>query len=225
MFFQSDIKAGALERKTLSLTFDDGPGPATTELARYLAREGVRATFFVIGRHVARYAGVIELLVEMGHLVGNHTLTHPNLRDLGYGAAYGEIRETHRLLADVVQSGPHFFRAPWGHWPGESPNLPDLLNLDPDLGRYVGPIHWDVDGHDYDHWELGRSVTDCAASYRQVIAASKGAGIVLMHDSRHDGNDAAYRPLELMKELLPTLRAEGYEFLRLDEMPGIRGQV
>ena len=81
MFFDRDIKGNQLPPKTLCLTYDDGPGetrgdgsgPRTLELGRYLFVQGIRATFFVVGKNVERYPEVLPQLQAWGHLIGNHT--------------------------------------------------------------------------------------------------------------------------------------------------------
>ncbi len=87
MFFDLDLRGDALPPKTLCLTYDDGPGqtegvgpgPKTAELGHYLAERGIAATFFVIGRHVRAYPGIVARLRAGGHIVANHTDTHPTL--------------------------------------------------------------------------------------------------------------------------------------------------
>jgi peptidoglycan/xylan/chitin deacetylase (PgdA/CDA1 family) len=64
----------------LALTFDDGPNPAITpKLLDLLDRFQVKATFFVIGRFVRQCGALTKEIAERGHLLANHTETHPNL--------------------------------------------------------------------------------------------------------------------------------------------------
>ena len=64
----------------LALTYDDGPNdPHTLRLLEVLARHDVRATFFLIGRFVQQRPDIARELVKAGHLIGNHTFTHPLL--------------------------------------------------------------------------------------------------------------------------------------------------
>src|SRR5882757_5519984 len=66
--------------KKIALTYDDGPNdPYTPQLLDVLARHEVRATFFLIGRFVARRPNIVRDLVKAGHVAGNHTYTHPPL--------------------------------------------------------------------------------------------------------------------------------------------------
>src|SRR3981189_1045767 len=64
----------------LALTYDDGPNdPHTLRLLETLAKQGVHATFFLIGRYVEQRPDIALELVNAGHVVGNHTFTHPLL--------------------------------------------------------------------------------------------------------------------------------------------------
>jgi peptidoglycan/xylan/chitin deacetylase (PgdA/CDA1 family) len=77
MLFDHDLKGFDLPARTLCLTYDDGPGPHTLELGRFLHEEGIRAAFFVIGRVAAEQPEVLARLRAWGHLIGNHTWSHP----------------------------------------------------------------------------------------------------------------------------------------------------
>src|SRR6476646_2784937 len=66
--------------KQLALTYDDGPNdPHTLRLLEVLARHDVQATFFLIGRYVQQRPDIVRAIVNSGHIVGNHTFSHPNL--------------------------------------------------------------------------------------------------------------------------------------------------
>jgi hypothetical protein len=87
-------------------------------------------------------------------------------------------------------------------------------------GQYVGPVNWDVSAEDWAFWRDGSAPEDCADAYRAAIQ-SAGAGIVLMHDCTADEeswqrNNATY---EVVRILVPELRALGYRFVGLAEAP------
>ncbi len=68
------------ESKQLALTYDDGPNdPHTFRLLEVLAKHNVKATFFLIGRFVKQRPDIARELMRAGHVVGNHTFSHPNL--------------------------------------------------------------------------------------------------------------------------------------------------
>jgi peptidoglycan/xylan/chitin deacetylase (PgdA/CDA1 family) len=81
-----------LDDREVVLTFDDGPWPATDQkILAALARECVRATFFLIGRNASAHPGLVRRMAAEGHTVAHHTFAHPNLKYMKPEAAIGEI--------------------------------------------------------------------------------------------------------------------------------------
>src|SRR5579875_1615816 len=126
MFFHNDIKGDGLPPRTVCLTYDDGPGattgdgpgPRTEELGDYLSSRGIPATFFVIGRHAEAHRELLGRLRGWGHLIGNHTYSHPGLVSLAAsgGDVIGEIARTDEIIAPYVDAEVKFVRAPYGNW-------------------------------------------------------------------------------------------------------------
>jgi peptidoglycan/xylan/chitin deacetylase (PgdA/CDA1 family) len=245
MFFHSDIKGDRLPPRTLCLTYDDGPGatsgdgpgPCTEELGEYLFTRGIAATFFVIGQHAERHRDVLGRLKARGHLIANHTYSHPGLVSLALsgGDVIGEIARTDEIIGPYVDSDVRYFRAPYGNWreTDESAGGADqptsivasVLNEDRRLKSYVGPINWDISGEDYDFWRRGLSAEDCAATYLERIRLA-ARGIVLMHDSsENDKIRARNLTYHATRLIVPALEAEGYRFVRLDEIPQVRSAM
>ena len=240
MFFDLDLRGDTLPPKTLCLTYDDGPGrtdgdgpgPKTAELGQFLADRGVAATFFVIGHHVREHPGIVARLRAGGHLIGNHTDTHPTLvsfvRDGGDVAA--EIARADLAIGSPSKAGElTFFRAPYGYWRDDP--TPDqeastslvarTLNAGGRFPHLVGPVGWDIDPMDWRCWRSGAAAEECGQTYLDAIEA-EGRGIVLMHDSSEtrairDGNLA----FEMTRWLVPILQERGYQFVRLDQVPGV----
>jgi peptidoglycan/xylan/chitin deacetylase (PgdA/CDA1 family) len=227
MFQEKNIHGNALEKGVLSLTFDDGPGPQTEEVARFLHENGIQATFFVLGKHAEAQPAVLERLVALGHLVGNHLFGHSWLDQISPSETLSQIERTHQLISRVQPNGPFLFRPPWGKWNfwNSTESLPVFLNNQAALHNYVGPISWDIDGRDYWYWPNERTVAECAAEYEQKIENKPHGGIVLMHDNQHDGDNAKYKPLELVTTLVPRLIERGFTFIRTDEIDAIRSQM
>ena len=99
----------------IALTFDDGPNPvATPRLLDVLARHGVRATFFLIGNFARREPGLTRRIAAEGHLVGNHTMSHPWLPRLSLARIRQEIADCNGVLEDVLGAPVRFFRPPHG---------------------------------------------------------------------------------------------------------------
>jgi peptidoglycan/xylan/chitin deacetylase (PgdA/CDA1 family) len=246
MFFHVDIKGDGLPPKTLCLTYDDGPGatdgdgpgPRTDELGAYLHSRGIAATFFVIGRHAEAHRDLLDRLRDRGHLIGNHTDSHPGLVSLAMsgGDVVGEVARTDEIIAPHAGTRIKFLRAPYGNW-RETEEAGDAsrdkpisivaraLNRSGRFRDHVGPINWDISGEDYDFWKEGRPAEDCARRYLELIRRA-GRGIILMHDSSDEaGMRAGNRTCEVTRLIVPILEAEGYRFVRLDAIPQVQSAM
>jgi peptidoglycan/xylan/chitin deacetylase (PgdA/CDA1 family) len=241
MFFYAPIWGSRLPDKVLCLTFDDGPdameersgGPQTLGLARFLHERGIPATFFVVGDRAKNALNTLVTLRDMGHLIGTHTDSHPDLVEL---VAQGVNPTPHVLEADILirntlfsketfLSATTFFRSPFGRWRSKGLNISqvaDPLNKEKLLARCVGPIHWDIDSKDWICWRDGLSV-EASAELCLAQIEKKGKGIVLLHDSnvedelRNKNNTYA-----LCRVIIPELQKRGYRFVRLDAIPHVR---
>jgi peptidoglycan/xylan/chitin deacetylase (PgdA/CDA1 family) len=236
MFFHRDIKGGHLPRGTVCLTYDDGPGvtegdgpgPNTLELGRYLFEQEIGATFFVIGRHAEEHREVLARLWEWGHLIGNHTHSHPGLVSLALagGDVVGELQKTDRIIRPYVSSDVVYFRAPYGNWREKvRPNsdedkttslVAEVLNRSGQFPDYVGPINWDIVAEDWACWRQGVSAEECA--FRYLAETERvGAGIILMHDSSEEESVRHQnKTMQMTKILVSHLKERGYRFVRLD---------
>lgn len=227
MLFDHDLNGAHLPEKSLCLTFDDGPGPHTRELAYYLFENNIPATFFVIGEAAASQRALLRQLRDWGHAIGNHTWSHQGLVNLAM-AGGDVVREVARVDAVIrpVASSPVLLRPPYGSWrPQSASGIPNgqtaslvaqLLRESKRFDNYVGPIMWDIVGEDWKYWEQGRSVQQCL--HRHIDEIDRvGRGIVLLHDSSDELRlRAGNRTTELVMLLVPILRSKNYRFLSLD---------
>ena len=237
MFFDRDIKGDRLPPRTLCLTYDDGPGPHTRQLGRFLFEEGIGATFFVIGRHAEADLDTLACLRQWGHLIGNHTYSHPGLVSLalGGGDVVDEVARTDAIIRPYVSGEFTFLRAPYGNWrekkAADSPEdrnvsvVADALNRSGRFENYVGPVNWVISAADYDYWKRAASAEDCARAYLDKIERLS-RGIVLMHDSSdEEAVKENNQAMQTTKLLVPLLKAKGYRFVRLDSLPQLRSAL
>lgn len=217
--------SGLQGTKKLALTFDDGPTNQTDDVLNTLKKNGVKATFFVLGRNVDYHPAVMARMTAEGHLIANHTVTHarlgrryvrnPNLIIREIGGAHEEIAPFLRTNQGL------YFRAPYGFWKSDHAAT---LNADPILKHYVGPIYWDIGGYtaiddagnasssaDWDCWRREWTADECATGYMREIRRKKG-GVVLFHDVR-------MRTATMVEQMLPALIRDGYSFITLDQIP------
>ena len=222
MFTPQSLSGSNLPSKTLCFTFDDGPGSHTLDIAKYLFDEGIPATFFVVGKYAVHHPEILDTLIEWNHTVGNHTYDHPDLPY--YVSVNGDIQDQVLRTEAVLPASRNntiYFRAPYGKWSNEvstelNSNLLSALN-------YVGPIHWEVGGIDCWYWLQGKSVDEATQTYIADIEKA-GKGIVVFHDEIADMDflKPANKTLELLKQLVPKLKAMGYSFVSIETIDSLK---
>src|SRR5277367_3391907 len=163
----------------IALTFDDGPNdPYTERLLEILAEHQVRATFFMIGRFVRQRPDIVRTVQAAGHLIGNHTMSHPWLVLESPAKVRQELADCNAALEDVLGERVSYFRTPHGS------RRPDVLRAARELG--LTPVMWNVIGHD---WEKGIRAADVLDYLERGMSRNRRAGwgsnIVL-----HDGGQA-----------------------------------
>ncbi|MHB8302263.1 MAG: polysaccharide deacetylase family protein [Acidobacteriaceae bacterium] len=126
----------------IALTFDDGPNdPDTLRLLDVLARHRVRATFFMIGRFVRQRPDIARAVATAGHLIGNHTMTHPLLPTVSPSRVRQQLRDCNAALEDALGQPVRWFRPPHGG------RRPDVLRTARELG--LTPVMWNAMGQDW----------------------------------------------------------------------------
>jgi peptidoglycan/xylan/chitin deacetylase (PgdA/CDA1 family) len=121
----------------IALTYDDGPNDIVTErLLDVLAQHNVRASFFLIGRYVRQRPQIARAIASGGHLIGNHTMTHPWLAWQSYARIRQELTECNSLLEDTLGIPIRYFRAPHGA------RRPAVLSIARSLG--LTPVQWNI---------------------------------------------------------------------------------
>lgn len=225
-FKGSNIQNIHRKSKEIVLTFDDGPTPgATDKILDVLKAKNIKATFFIIASKVSAAPDLMKRIVDEGHIVANHSLTHKNMAEQSIfkwkKAARSEIMGAHEILKPYTKNYKTFFyRAPHGAWESKIANL---LNEEYSVSRdYRGPIMWDIGGSvrkengiyveaaDWACWAQKMTVNECLEGYVNDTR-KKGGGVVLMHDLRS-------LSAELTGKLIDTLENEGYTFKNLDEI-------
>jgi peptidoglycan-N-acetylglucosamine deacetylase len=194
--------------KQLALTYDDGPNdPHTLRLLDILAKHQVRATFFLIGRYVRQRPEIVRELAAAGHVVGNHTFTHPLLIFKSAAEVRKELEACDRTLSDAVGKYSGLFRPPFGG------RRPAVLRIARQLG--LDPVMWNVTGYDW-------NAPSVEHIERKVTRRVRGGDVILLHDGGHlqMGADRS-RTVTATDHLIARCKAEGYEFVTIPQMMGI----
>jgi thioesterase domain-containing protein/peptidoglycan/xylan/chitin deacetylase (PgdA/CDA1 family) len=199
----------------VALTFDDGPGPRSAELARLLRDEGVPGTFFVLGESLDRHGGVLDTYRECGHVIGLHGDRHRPFSSAGHAA--GELRRCAGRISGYLD-GTVWFRPPYGmgDWP---------------VPGFAGPVGWHAQGRDWDiTYRHGQTVDACVDAIAQRLIERDG-GIALLHDFAASTEftpaglteaDLDLRIIEITALLVERLRGAGLSFAALPEAARFR---
>ena len=195
--FGPSVFRGPGKRKSIALTFDDGPSESTPELLEYLDTEGVTATFFQCGMHVKRLPHVAGQVAAAGHEIGNHTYSHPRLPFKSPEFIDREFSEAQLVIQGETGVTPTLLRAPYGfRWLGLRAVQEKLLLLG---------VMWTVIGYDW------RWPTEKVSEY--VLRLSSPGGIICLHDGRGASlNPEIGNTIAAVKEIVPRLRDQGYRF-------------
>lgn len=184
------LTRGSPEGNALYLSFDDGPDPEhTPRLLDELATHGAHASFFLVGRHVEKHPQLAARIVAEGHLLGNHSWSHPSaFGEMPLQQQLQEIAHTDLLLAEFDHLAKHRFRPPRGSF-----SLSLLLHF---MRRRRAIAYWSYDSLDYRH------LADAAIVERLRCEPPRAGDIVLMHD------DAACASA-VLRTMLPEWQAAG----------------
>ncbi|WP_405866363.1 MULTISPECIES: polysaccharide deacetylase family protein [unclassified Streptomyces] len=178
--------------RTMVLTFDDGPDPRyTPHILDTLAEHDVRAMFFVCGEMAVDNQDLLARMADDGHLVGNHTWTHPLLTRLTRARIRSEMKRTSDVIEDAYGERPQWFRAPYGAWNRAA------FQLGAEMG--MEPLAWTVDTLD---WTTPGTRTIVG---RVEDGAAPGV-VVLSHDAGGDRSQS----VRALRDYLPQLLDSGY---------------
>jgi len=185
---------------TLALTFDDGPNPAVTpQLLDLLDRYDVRATFFLIGRHVRACPALAAAVARRGHAIGNHTDTHPNLVWLSRAQVLAELGRCDAAILSATGQSPGIMRPPYGFRGPQVHAAARQAGLHP-------LILWSQSARDWNEQPADRLI--------QRLQRVRSGDIVLMHDGFHGalgGN--RQHTLDALEYWLPRWKTQGLEFV------------
>jgi peptidoglycan/xylan/chitin deacetylase (PgdA/CDA1 family) len=176
LVFGRTVIAGS-DIQEVALTFDDGPNdPYTQRLLDLLARYQAQATFFLIGGFVRRRPDIARAIHQAGHLLGNHTMSHPSLLWEWPWRVRQELADCNAAIEDATGEAVRWFRPPFGA------RRPDVLRTAEELG--LTPVMWNAWGHDWDATEPDTVTAFVQAGIHLNQTRQRGSNI-LLHDGGH----------------------------------------
>lgn len=190
---KEEPKEESKEKKTIALTFDDGPSSFTGRLLDCLEKNNAKATFFMVGKEIESFPEEVKRMEELGCELGNHTYSHTDLTTLSAEEISNEIGTVDKLLYDLTGHGATVVRPPYG-------------SINDNVRSTVGTpmMLWSVDTLDWETEDVQKIVDT-------VMSSAEDGAVILMHDIFKTSVDAA-------EIIIPKLIKEGYELVTVHEL-------
>ncbi|MGL5693304.1 MAG: polysaccharide deacetylase family protein [Peptostreptococcaceae bacterium] len=183
--------------KKVAITFDVAWGTENIdEIVEILDKHNAKATFFLVGSWVDDNKDIVKMLNEKGHEIGNHSNTHPNMKNLSDDEIMKEIDITSDKIFNITGEKTTLFRPPFGETNDSLMGICDSLD-------YTA-IKWDVDSLD---WKEKESIHIVDRVSRGVEPGS----IVLFHANSNNVG-------EYLDSILVNLENKGYSMVKVTEL-------
>jgi len=193
--------------KVVALTFDDGPSPVwTPKILDELKKVNIKATFFMLGEHVAKYPEIARRVAEEGHEIGNHTYDHHVLLYYKADELEKELKNTERIIQKVTGQSTRYFRPPKAWLTAQEKKEIE------GLGYKI--VLWSLNSKDW--------VTfDDKYIVKYIVRNIRPGDIILFHDSGGvfgtEGGDRQ-ETVKTIPLLVDALTKKGYGFVTLTEL-------
>lgn len=193
----------------IALTYDDGPNDAATErLLEVLAHHQVRATFFLIGGFVRQRPALTRAIAAAGHLIGNHTMTHPWLAWQSSARIRQELTGCNAVLEDTLGAPVRFFRAPHGA------RRPIVLRTARELG--LTAVQWNITAFDWNPISSDEILSNAVRGIEHNQRKGRASNL-LLHDGGHLGiGQPRLGSVEATDRLLQRYKPAGMNFVTPD---------
>ena len=193
---------GNPEEKVLYLTFDAGyENGCTAQILDTLQKHNVKAAFFLVGNYLQKNADLVRRMVEEGHIVGNHTMHHPDMSAIAEKEAFQkELTDLESLFKEITgKELPKYYRPPQGIYSEEN------LKKAKELGYKT--VFWSLAYKDWDN--NSQPTRDYALG--KLIPRSHNGAVILLHSTSKTN-------AEVLDELLTQWKSLGYRFETIDKL-------
>ena len=193
---------GSDKDPVLYLTFDAGYENGHTEkILDTMEKHDVKAAFFLVGNYLQKNADLVRRMVEEGHIVGNHTMTHPDMSAIESKEAFQkELEGVEKLFTEVTGKDlPKFYRPPQGIY------LEQNLKMAQELGYKT--VFWSLAYKDWDNTK--QPTADYALG--KLIPRSHNGAVILLHSTSQTN-------AEVLDQLLTQWKNAGYRFETIDKL-------
>jgi peptidoglycan/xylan/chitin deacetylase (PgdA/CDA1 family) len=193
---------GDASRRTIALTFDDGPHPKDTpRVLDVLAIHNVRATFFLIGKYVEQYPHLVKQIHQSGHQLGIHCYRHLPFLIENPSTLCTQLDRTRNVIADACGINPESIRdlrPPYGAFTKRTLSMLEAWSYRLVMWNNIPP-----------HWmqPLGWTI-------KQILGGAIPGSIIVLHDGHGHGTKVA----QIVNIIVPQLKAMDFEFITVEQM-------
>lgn len=184
--------------KLVAFTFDDGPSYNTIKIVNTLVKYDSKATFFLVGNQVEKYAKTMDVLVKNGMDIGNHTYSHKELTKLRDKEILKEIDLTNEVIYNKTGIKPMFLRPSYG-----------AMNKRIKKLSTMPIIIWNIDTLDWKYHNSNK-IKD------KILKYVSDGDIILMHDTY-------VATLNAVEMVIPELKKQGYKIVSVSELFKYKG--
>ncbi|MFA7284290.1 MAG: polysaccharide deacetylase family protein [Candidatus Absconditabacterales bacterium] len=201
-FFGGLVNNIQTQKRIVALTFDDGPSPGNTQKTLEILRNhGIKATFFLIGREIEAYPSGLQLIMQAGHQVGNHSYSHTRMVLKSPSFVVNEITKTDEIIREAGYTGEILFRTPYGKRLVITPYY---------LRQFHKPnIFFDVEPETY--------VQGSGALLEYALQHVHPGSIILLHPMY---SGTGNQTLGMLDNLIVELKKRDFDFVTVDELLG-----
>lgn len=201
------VRRGKKESQRVALTFDDGPSPVyTPQILDILREKKVKATFFLVGRHVEKYPEVAKRIVAEGHEIGNHTYSHRDLVPATRATVIKEVKKAEQVIEAFCGQKPVLFRPPRGIYSNGVRKV--ILKL----GYTI--VLWSISTQD---WRLVKP----KFILKRVKRFCRPGSIILFHDSgalvKPEGGSRSHT-VEALPQVIDWLKENNYQITTVSSL-------
>jgi len=197
---------GSDNKKLVALSFDDGPDVNyTTKILDILKQNNIKATFFIVGSRAKAHPEMVKRISDEGHVIGNHTWDHPDIKKIDINKLKDEVQQTNDLINSIVGYKPHLFRPPYGFT-----NANDIKELGK-LGYKI--IDWSVDTKDW-----AGTPPDKIMDY---VQKELRPGAIVLEHCAGGKNDKLDNTVVALPRIISYLKDNGYSFVTIPELLNI----
>ncbi|WP_037970543.1 polysaccharide deacetylase family protein [Streptosporangium amethystogenes] len=186
--------------KCIALTFDDGPGKYADKLLDTFKKYNSKATFFLEGQYVKSRPAFAKRMVAEGHDIGNHSYSHPHLRELSEDRIREELTKTQDIVKKSTGKYPTTIRPPYGEFDQR------VAAIATEMGMPI--VLWNGGSRDW-------ATKNEKAIYDEVLKNAKRDGVILMHDW-------VEQTVKVMPKLLTALQKQGYHVVAVSSLRGAK---